>query len=256
MSENDATREFLQSLPEVDPATPFSFACHPDVGCFNACCGDLNLLLTPYDVLRLCRGLQMPSADFLSTHCEISLYPDTGFPAIHLRMEDNEYRNCPFVTEAGCSVYENRPAACRTYPLGRVVRTTEDGGIKVQYYLVQEAHCQGFKEPKSWLLKEWIADQGLQLYFAAGDRYSLLLARQKASGNMVPQNQAGLLVLSLYQQDKFLEFMENTGLLDRLEMDRQRRETVLDDEEARLEFAMDWLELVLFGESTGLIRKK
>ena len=76
---------FLQSLPEIDPATPFTFACHPNVGCFNACCGDLNLLLTPYDVLRLCRGLNLPSAAVLEKHCELGLYPDTGFPAIHLR---------------------------------------------------------------------------------------------------------------------------------------------------------------------------
>ncbi len=256
MSEHEATRDFLQSLPEVDPAVPFSFACHPDVGCFNACCGDLNLLLSPYDVLRLCRGLNMSSADVLTTHCQVGLYPDTGFPAVHLRMEDNEYQNCPFVTEAGCSIYDNRPAACRTYPVGRVVRTEPSGGLRVQYYLVQEAHCQGFKEPKSWLLKDWIADQGLQDYFIASDRYSLLLARQKAMGNSVPHNQAGLLVLALYQQDKFLEFIENTGLLSRLDLEPKREEAVLADEEARLDFALDWLELVLFGDSAAVGLKK
>lgn len=247
MPENDATKAFLQSLPEIKPDSPFSFACHPGVNCFNACCGDLNLLLTPYDVLRLCRGLNRPSTDVLQTHCEMGLYPDTGFPAIHLRMENNEYRNCPFVTEAGCSVYENRPAACRTYPVGRVVRTGDDGGIRVQYYLVREEHCQGFEEPKTWLLDQWIADQGLQAYFTAGDRYSRLLARQKATGRSVPQSKAGLLVLALYQQDKFLEFMRDTGLLDRLELEQQRRKAVLEDDEKRLDFALDWLELVLLG---------
>ena len=32
---------------------PFTFACHPGVPCFTECCRELDLALTPYDVLRL-----------------------------------------------------------------------------------------------------------------------------------------------------------------------------------------------------------
>jgi hypothetical protein len=56
------------------PITPlknhqtFCFTCSPQVACFNACCRDLNQVLTPYDVLCLKEFLNMPSGDFLEAH--------------------------------------------------------------------------------------------------------------------------------------------------------------------------------------------
>jgi len=40
------------------------------------------------------------------------------YPVILLQMRDNEKKSCPFVTAEGCSVYPDRPWACRMYPLG------------------------------------------------------------------------------------------------------------------------------------------
>ncbi len=53
------------TLISIDPDTPFRFACNPGVACFNECCRDLNQFLTPYDVLRLKRGLGLSSRQFL-----------------------------------------------------------------------------------------------------------------------------------------------------------------------------------------------
>ena len=47
----------------LDTSQPFCFACSPKVPCFNACCRDLNQVLTPYDVLCLKRFLEMRGAD-------------------------------------------------------------------------------------------------------------------------------------------------------------------------------------------------
>ena len=58
-------------LPDVDDQRfhelgpdGFTFACHPEVPCFNQCCRRLNLVLTPYDVLRLKNHLGMSSEEF------------------------------------------------------------------------------------------------------------------------------------------------------------------------------------------------
>jgi hypothetical protein len=61
-----------------------------------------------------------------------------------------------------------------------------------------------------------------------------------------------MVALALYQQDNFLRFITDTGLLGRLDMDDERKQAILSDEEARLHFAIDWLELVLFGENDSL----
>ena len=39
----------------------FSFSCSKELECFNRCCRDINLFLTPYDILRIKRRLKIPS---------------------------------------------------------------------------------------------------------------------------------------------------------------------------------------------------
>jgi uncharacterized protein len=34
----------------------FKFSCHKGLACHNTCCRDVNIFLTPYDVLRMRRG--------------------------------------------------------------------------------------------------------------------------------------------------------------------------------------------------------
>jgi Fe-S-cluster containining protein len=102
------TLEYLESLPQLAGNDTFSFACHPEVSCFNACCRDLNMPLSPYDVLRLRQGLGMDSTTFIIEYTVIEQYPYSGFPVLFLKMTDSIEQDCPFLSEEGCSVYENR----------------------------------------------------------------------------------------------------------------------------------------------------
>ncbi len=47
------------------PGETFMFRCHPDIGCFNRCCRNLNLFLYPYDVVRLKQALGVTADVFL-----------------------------------------------------------------------------------------------------------------------------------------------------------------------------------------------
>ena len=51
--------EILKEYPRLSEDSSFTFACHPGVPCFNDCCGDVNIFLTPYDILRLKQALNM-----------------------------------------------------------------------------------------------------------------------------------------------------------------------------------------------------
>ena len=37
------------------------FRCHPEVSCFTACCGNIDITLTPYDILRIRKALNLPA---------------------------------------------------------------------------------------------------------------------------------------------------------------------------------------------------
>ena len=41
------------------------------------------------------------------------------FPIVVLKMKDVELKRCFFVSEEGCTVYEDRPWACRMFPLDK-----------------------------------------------------------------------------------------------------------------------------------------
>jgi uncharacterized protein len=255
-SDNDATQAFLESLPELAPGECFRFACHPQVPCFNACCSDLSLMLTPYDVLRLRARLGLSSREFIARHALAAQAPDTGFPMLRLRMRDDvPGAPCPFVTREGCTVYPGRPGACRTYPLGRATKTDAAGEVVEQFFVVQEPHCRGFEQDASWTSASWLTDQDLKEYNRHNDRYMLLLAEAKQRGATLDQKQANMAFLAAYNIDAFRDFLANTGMLGRLELTEQRQNAILQDESERLLFAMDWLELVLFGLERYLKKK-
>ena len=41
------------------------FRCHKDIDCFNACCKNIDIMLTPYDIIRLKQRLGITSTEFL-----------------------------------------------------------------------------------------------------------------------------------------------------------------------------------------------
>ncbi|QLA16359.1 YkgJ family cysteine cluster protein [Desulfolutivibrio sulfoxidireducens] len=252
----DATQAFLDSLPELGPGESFRFACHPSVPCFNACCGDLNLMLTPYDTLRLRRSLRLGAGEFARLYANLTLTPDTGFPMLALEMLPNKPRKpCPFVSEKGCLVYENRPGACRTYPLGRATRLDDNGQVVEQYFVVREPHCRGFQESTSWDAPSWLKDQGLTDYYHFNDRYMRLMALARTHGIRLAQKQANMVFLAQYTPDAFQDFIVRMNLFEHLLMDPSLPERILADEVACLEFGLDWLELLFFGSSPTLARK-
>jgi Fe-S-cluster containining protein len=255
-SDADATEAFLDSLPELRPGQTFHFACHPGVPCFNACCSDLNLMLTPYDALRLRRSLRVSATDFLNHFTVRYTLPDTGFPMPRLAMGQDPEKRCPFVSEAGCRVYPDRPGACRTYPLGRATRLDATENVVEQFFVVREPHCRGFEEATSWEAPAWLADQDLARYNAANDRYLLLMALARGKGAALTDKQTRMVWLALYQPDAFQEFIGKMGLFRLVDLDWERQERVLADEEEALTFGLDWLELAFFGRETRLRRKR
>ena len=63
----------------------FQFKCHPGVSCFTQCCRGINIILTPYDVIRLKSRLDLPSDQFLAIYTKPHLLEKTDLPVITLK---------------------------------------------------------------------------------------------------------------------------------------------------------------------------
>lgn len=218
----------------------FRFRCHPGVGCFTECCRELELALHPYDVVRLARRLGITTALFLDRYALVEQGEGDLFPRVFLAMIDDGRASCPFVGAEGCTVYTDRPAPCRTYPLGRGASLKEDGTATILHVLLTEPHCQGFAEATEQDVAAWTADQGLIPYQRMNDLLLRLLQHPQTRTGWRPNaEQCRRYLNTLYDLDCF----RNTLLPDTPE-----REAPLADDERLLAHAVDQLVREFYGD--------
>jgi len=227
----------------------FRFACYPGVHCFTECCRQLDLALTPYDVLRLKNRLQLHSGKFLELYVIIEWEEGMIFPACFLTMVDDGRASCVFVTEQGCSIYEDRPGACRAYPVGRGASRLGDGTVKEKFVLVKEPHCQGFNEDQKQTPCGYFQDQGLTGYNRFNDRLMELLQHPRIHFGFRPSKvQLDQFILALYNPDTFRQEMSD----DRISMNRPlsplELKAMAGDDEELLLLGIRWLLQEFFNE--------
>ncbi|MEE4241688.1 MAG: YkgJ family cysteine cluster protein [Desulfopila sp.] len=227
----------------------FCFACNKEVSCFTSCCRELELSLTPYDVMRLKNALDMHSHDFLDTYVIIEQDEDDIFPRCYLTMVDDGQASCVFVDQNGCTVYQDRPGACRTYPLGRAARRLSDGSVEEFFVLLKEDHCKGFAETPRQNAINYSSQQGLEPYNRMNDALaSLLQCQQVRQGGRLTSEQEKIFILALYDLDAFREKLRE-GHPDFAVLPDTDLEDLADDEKLLL-YAIEWLKRSFFPDTT------
>ena len=233
----------------------FSFLCHPGIRCFNQCCAKLKLTLTPYDIVRMKNVLNMDSDSFLERYTRIFEDNHRAFPGVRLRMLENERNSCPFLTPGGCGIYRDRPGACRLYPMGRAAAHHGAGGSKVseKYFLVRETHCLGFNESLRWMPSDWMSHEGLGAYLAFNDQWQKIVTHRGSPGRAGDlDRKRSMFFMASYNLDRFRDFLFASSFFRRFHVDENVRESIREDDEALLRFAIDWLKFSLLGEKTLL----
>jgi len=105
---------------------PFRFHCHRCANCCTAGAG--YVWLKDGEPVRLARRLGMEEAAFLERHVRRAPDPRTGELRLSLREERNTGGRCALLEGKNtCSVYEDRPEHCSTFPYWDSVLTTEAG---------------------------------------------------------------------------------------------------------------------------------
>jgi Fe-S-cluster containining protein len=246
----------LKEYPRLSKSDKFKFACHSGVSCFNECCGDVNIFLTPYDVLRLKNALGISSQDFLDKYTLLPIDENQKLPVVVLRMQDNEKKTCFFVADRGCTVYNDRPWACRMYPLGLASPGETSAQLNEEFYFIlKESICQGFKEDKEWTVEEWVSDQGIVTYDEFGTLYKDIYTHPylEKTPALTPQK-IDMFFLASYNLDNFRDFIFNSTFLTKFEIEPGLLEKIKGDDEELLKFAFKWIRFALFGEKTMIIK--
>jgi Fe-S-cluster containining protein len=248
--------EILKEYERLSLDSEFNFSCHPGVACYNQCCADINIFLTPYDVVRMKNALGMTSQEFLSEHTVSPFDKNLKYPVILLKMNEDEKKTCPFVGEKGCGVYENRPWACRMYPLG--MASPGEGSAELDddfYFLLEEGFCKGHKEDTTMTVAKWLEDQGIDEFNKNGQSFKeLTLHKYFQEGQNLPPQKIEMFFLACYNLDSFRDFVFKSSFFDKFEVDETTKKKIEKDDVELLKFGYSWLRFALFGEETMTVK--
>jgi uncharacterized protein len=247
--------------------SPLKFRCHPGVRCFTACCGGIKIVLTPYDILQLTKRLELPAYEFLHQFTQPTYLENTDMPGvmIKLREEDNK---CPFVTPNGCTVYTDRPTACRYYPVG--MADFHEGGSRDAagnentseeekfFFLVREDHCKGFEEDKEWTIREWRADQGVDVRDEMNKEWLRLVMRRKSFGQQASLSEQAKRMFFMASTDiaTFRKFVFESSFLDTYIIDEETIQKIKEDDTELMFFSFKYLAATLFGAQVLKIKEE
>ncbi len=227
------------------------FHCRSGLACFTTCCRDVNIFLSPYDILRMKKRLSMTSGDFLDRFT-LSLIPEaSGFPVVLLRMEEERNRACPFVTSQGCSIYEDRPWACRVFPLDQGSRIGEF------QFIANPSFCLGMREERETTVSEYLEGQGLAVYSESESLLGRRAAHPRFSKEHIqnPKIQA-MCRMALYDLDRFRRFVLESRFLQLFEVEKDLADRIRSDDVELMRLAHRWLEFGLVAGETFKIREE
>jgi len=235
----------------------FRFRCHKGIACFNKCCENIDILLTPYDIVRLKNRFRLTSREFIDRYtvdCQMDAH---GMPGLKLKTKDGSTA-CFNLTPDGCSVYSDRPAACRYYALGLVsMRRKDSAADEDSYFVVREDHCLGHLEPQVQTIRDYRKEQGVDEYDDINREWRQLVLKKRSSGPTVgrpSERSFELFFLASYDLDGFREFVSSPGFDEVFDLDPQFKRDLMQDEVKLLRFGFRLLKQVLFGEKAIELR--
>lgn len=239
----------------LDPDTKFKFLCHKGVKCFTKCCSNIDIMLTPYDVLRMKNRLGITSEEFLDRYTVMRIDEKSSHPYIFLKMKDDKDRLCPFVVVPdGCTIYTDRPVSCRYYPVGQATlkKREKEGEVHEEFYFfIKEEHCLGYQEETEWTVESWRQDQGAAHWDEMNRQWKELLMRRNLPGQkgLDPKKQTQFFMAS-YDLDRFRRYVFDSRFLDVFDIPEDEVEAMKTDEMALMKFAFKYLKYLMMMEKT------
>jgi Fe-S-cluster containining protein len=240
-------------VPEMlDLGSRLKFRCHKGVSCFNACCKQADVSLTPYDIIRLKDHLGMTATDFLKAHTVPFQMDKEGLPGVKLRTTDEGA--CLLMNDGGCSVYPDRPTACRYYPLGHMsMLATGAKTDQSHYFLIQEEHCKGHQEQQEQSVGEYLKDQETAQYEEMNREWLTLMLKRRSMGPTVgrpPEATLQMFFMCSYDMDRFRRFVLSENFRNTYELEDSTYEVLEREDISLMQFGVRLMMQAFFGERT------
>ncbi len=134
----------------------------------GSCCHGNQVLLNPWELALLASQNKLTTKDFKNT------FTEDGGIRLKFNGKENKYlkKSCSLYSEEiGCSSHENRPLACRLFPIGRQIQEN-----KSAYFFEGEQfpcfkECPNVTNLKSLKLEEYLKGQKIKNHEYAQDAY-------------------------------------------------------------------------------------
>ena len=229
------------------------FSCHKGIGCWNACCSNIDISLTPYDIIRLKKRLGISSTDFLREYTVPYEMEKDGIAGVKFRPVENGTA-CRFMQAEGCAVYEDRPTACRYYPVALLSMRKQDEYTDTQSYaLVKEDHCKGHDVDRKLTVGEYRKEQGVEEYDELARGWRQLVLKKKSAGPAIGTpslKSRQLFFMSCYDVDTFRSFVDSEAFGKLFKLGADEKAMLMADDVELMQFAFRFLKQVLFGEKS------
>jgi len=242
------------AVPEMlTEKTRIKFKCYKGISCFNACCKQADVTLAPYDVLRLKNHFGMSSEEFLDKYTVPFQMDADGVPG--LKMRTDESGTCLMLDgDNGCGVYEDRPTVCRYYPVALLsMRAKDSSEAEENYSLIQESHCKGHLEDREISIGDYRKEQGCKEFDNRNrDWYHLILKKKSAGPGVGRPSEMSLQMffMASYNLDMFRRFVLSDKFRSTYKLQDAFYQAVESDDLILLDFGLQFLRQVLFGERT------
>ena len=241
-------------MPELlEGTTTIQFQCRKGIDCWNACCSNIDISLTPVDILRLSRRLDISTTEFLVQYTFPYELEPNGIAGVKFKPVENGSA-CQFMRPEGCDVYTDRPTACRYYPVALLsMRRSDEYTDRNAYALVKEAHCHGHNEPRQISIEDYRQEQGVVEYDELGRGWRQLVLKKKSSGPTIgapSKRSLQLWFMACYDLDRFRDFVASTAFNEVYDIPWNEMQKILSTDTELMLFAFQFLRQTMFGEES------
>jgi hypothetical protein len=189
---------------------------------------------------------------------DVVLREGSYFPEVLLRMSTDRGQACPFLADAGCRVYEDRPSTCRTFPVELGLCYGEPGTPpeSIGFFRPPE-FCRGDRGPDEWTLDSWEDDQDARRHNTMTRRWAALKAlfsKDPWQGQGPDGPKGRMAFMATYNMDAFRNFVFSSSFLKRYKVKPDLLSRIRKDDTALLLFGMEWVKLFVWGLPSKKIR--
>lgn len=170
--------EIYQDLESITVGLDDSFRFHCDQ-CGKCCIHRTDIMLSPNDIFKMTKELQITPSDFFMMYCRMEIGTDSRMPIVLLRPVGRDNR-CPLLKDNRCSVHKVKPAVCGMFPLGRYITISPEnyGKGKLEHsdvkYLLQPPECGDDSETHT--VRKWLSHFDIALEDKAFIRWNQVIA--------------------------------------------------------------------------------